>query len=483
MRSRRVARFVIIGAALFAVVAAFVGAELLTRSTPRDSLEAGDESAASPTEGALPARSDSEAPAAIANMPAEDAEQVQPTLEPSGADGTDAEQHTSDASATTRTQSLFGKSISFKDALEKQAHLSREEATLVVDALTGVLDFRRSQPTDSMTIERRSSGELVRLEYRSGLTQRYEVVRNAQGKLEGKQIEVPIRITRVEKGGTIRGSLGDALEGLSLGRSLAGVFSEVFEGQVNFSTDTREGDSFRIILDEEHVDGAFYRYGAVHSLEYRGSKAGTLQAFWHEGREGDGDFYDASGRALHGGWLRTPLRYDHISSGYGMRVHPVLKRRRLHNGVDYAAGSGTAIRAAAAGEVIFAGDKGPNGNLLAIAHASGYETYYAHLSRFAPGIKKGVKVKQRQLVAYVGSTGRSTGPHLHFSLKRHGRFLDPMSQLNGPGLPMPRNELPAYKRRVQELSATLSRIPLVAPKPVQTPTPRPDDTDLGEEEL
>ncbi len=404
---------------------------------------------------------------------------VAPTTTPERTASTD-----NAGTAAQRNDFLFGKAISFKNALENSAGLSTNEANALIEALTGVLDFRRSQPTDKLTVERDAQGKLTRFEYRSGLTLHYETVRQTTGALKARQVPVPIRVVRVTKGGIVQGSLGDTLEGLSLGRSLAGVFTEVFEGKINFSTDTRSGDSFRIVLEEEYVGDALLRYGAVRALEYKGTKRGTLQAFWHEPSDADGDFYDATGRAMHGGWLRTPLRYDHISSGFGMRFHPVLKRKQLHNGVDYAAGSGTPVRAAATGTVTFAGPKGANGNLLAISHASGYETFCAHLLRFAPGIKKGAKVKQRQTVAYVGSTGRSTGPHLHFSLKRQGRFVDPMSQLNGPGLPMAPSELPDYRRRVRELTTVLSRIPLQAPAQIATPSPSEQPvTDMGEEEL
>ncbi len=419
-----------------------------------------------------PAAQDIAALVAAPEATGEDTSNSEPAPIPTGA-----------AAASKRTVHAFGTAISFKHALENSAGLTRNESNELIEALTGVLDFRRSQPTDTLTVERDEAGALTRFEYRSGLTQRYEAARQPDGKLKGRQIQVPIRVVRVSKGGIVEGSLGDALDGLSLGRTLAGVFAEVFEGKVNFSTDTRSGDSFRIVLEEEYVGDTLLRYGNVRALEYKGGRSGTLQAFWHEPKDGDGDFYDATGRAMHGGWLRTPLRYDHVSSGYGMRFHPVLKRKQLHNGIDYAAGSGTPVRAAASGVVTFAGPKGANGNLLVIRHASGYETFYAHLSRFATGIKKGSKVKQRQNVAYVGSTGRSTGPHLHFSLKRNGRFVDPMSQLNGPGVTMAPNELPEYRRSVRELTAVLSRIPLQAPAQVTAPSKVAEPGDMGEEEL
>jgi murein DD-endopeptidase MepM/ murein hydrolase activator NlpD len=412
-----------------------------------------------------------------------------PVAPAEGAPGTGSPARSERAASTPlldRTSHTFGNALSFRDALE-HAGLTRDESTELIAGLSGVIDFRRSHPEDTFSLARSESGALARFEYRASLTQRYEATRDANGKWKARQLDVPVRMSRVAKSGVVVGSLGDTLEALKLGRALAGVFSEVFEGQVSFSTDTRAGDEFRIIFDEEYVDGSFLRHGAIHAVEYKGEKAGKLRAFWYEPSSpagADGDFYDEHGRALHGGWLRTPLRYDHVSSGFGMRFHPVLKRKQLHNGIDYAASSGTPVRAAAAGTVTFAGPKGANGNLVVIAHAQGFESFYAHLSRFATGLKAGAKVKQRQIVAYVGTTGRSTGPHLHFSLKKAGKFLDPASQLNGPGLPMPAAMLPEYKRRVRELSAALEKLTPeqptnVAPAPATVSNP----SDLGEEEL
>lgn len=381
-----------------------------------------------------------------------------------------------------RHERSFGRSDSFEGALTR-AGLSSAEATSVIAALSGKLDFRRAHASDLLIMERDADANLARFEYRSGATTRFEAARSETGGFVGREVQVPIETVRIARGGVIDASLGDALEGLKLGRALTGVFADVFAGKVNFSTDTRSGDSFRVLLDEERIDGAFLRYGTILALEYRGEKVGLLRAFWHESKQTEGDFFDPKGRALQGGWLRTPLRYDHVSSGFGVRFHPVLRRRLVHNGIDYAASPGTTVRAAAAGTVRFAGPRGANGNLVAIVHPHGYESFYAHLSRFAPGIKPGARVKQRQPIAYVGSTGRSTGPHLHFALKRGGGFLDPGTQLNGPGLPLSARELPEYVRRVAALSSELERIPLERPAPV-APAPAPTaPLDFGDEEL
>jgi murein DD-endopeptidase MepM/ murein hydrolase activator NlpD len=366
--------------------------------------------------------------------------------------------------AAGRYERKFGRALSFGDAL-RSAGLEPREADEVIAALAGSLDFRRAQADDTMIVERDGAAVLQRFEYRSSPTVRYEATRDALGQLAGRPIKLVVETKRVQRGGIVEDSLGDALEGLKLGRALSGVFADVFSRKVNFSSDTRRGDSFRVVLDEERAEHDFLRLGTIYALEYSGQKAGTQRAFWHAASVG-GDFYDEQGRGMHGGWLRTPVRYDHVASGFGVRMHPVLKRKLMHSGIDYAAPSGTMVVAAASGTVRFAGPKGANGNLLAIVHANGYETFYAHLSRIAPGIKPGSRVKQKQLVAYVGSTGRSTGPHLHFALKQGGRFIDPNKQLNGPGLPLPARELPAYKQRVRELLGVLAAIPLERPAQV-----------------
>ena len=368
----------------------------------------------------------------------------------------------------TRVVRPFGDAPGFRPALVN-AGCTGAEADALISALDDVMDFRRCRPSHELVIERDLDGHLSRFEYRASSTQIYEAHLDDEGTLVGSQVEVPIERVRIRRGGTVQASLGRALERVGLGRSLVGVFIETFEREVSFNTHTRAGDTFRIIVDEERVDGEFLRYGSVHAVEVRGQRLGEHQAFWYAVREGNGDFYDATGRAVHGGWLRTPLRYDHISSEFDpRRMHPILRRIVPHNGVDYAAGSGTPVWAAADGSVSFIGPRGANGNLVSLRHANGYETHYAHLSRFASGLSRGDAVTQRQVIGFVGSTGRSTGPHLHFGLKRNGRFVDPQEELNGPGRMMPGGHLGRYRRLARELQAELAQIS-VTPAPVPPP--------------
>ncbi|MBN8612863.1 MAG: M23 family metallopeptidase [Deltaproteobacteria bacterium] len=390
----------------------------------------------------------------------------------------------------TRTVHHFGQSAGFRPALIS-AGLAGADADAIITALTGVMDFRRCRPDHELVFERDAVGVLQRFEYRATITQIYEARRGPDGALHGAQVEVPIERIDLARGGTVVTSLGDALEQIGLGRTLVGTFVEVFEGRMNFNTETRAGDSFRLIVVEERIDGAFLRYGTVQALEYHSARRGVLQAFHFAPpqdprtsggvREGarpspdEGDFYDETGRAVHGGWLRTPLRYDHISSPFDpRRMHPVLHRVMPHNGIDYSAATGTPVWAAADGTVTWAGDRGPNGNLVSLSHEGGYESHYAHLSRFAAGLARGQHVEQRQVIGYVGTTGRSTGPHLHFGLERHGRFVDPARELNGPGRMLPASLTGRFRQEIARLRGLLQDIEIA---PVAAPATPPAEAE------
>lgn len=349
------------------------------------------------------------------------------------------------SSPNARYETLFGSVPSFRGAL-LEAGLEPEECADIEAALQHIVDFRRCRPEHRLIVERDENAALAHFEYHPSTTEFVEVSRGADGIFRAEQIHVKVERTPIARAASVEISIGDGLVGLGLPAGLATFFVEAFEARVNFALEARKGDVFRVIVDEERVDGEFLRYGRVHALEYDGQKTGKLQAFYYETANDSGQFYDDTGRAMVGGWLRTPLRYDRLSSRFNpRRLHPILKRVVPHLGVDYAASTGTPVWAAAEGRVSFAGRKGPNGNLVVIRHGGGFETAYAHLHRIKSGIRPGTFVKQRELIGFVGSTGRSTGPHLHFGLKKYSRYIDPLDELNGPGLRMSSRALPDYK--------------------------------------
>jgi murein DD-endopeptidase MepM/ murein hydrolase activator NlpD len=372
----------------------------------------------------------------------------------------------SSQAVTGRDVRRVGQARGLRDALLKAGTRALDADALVL-ALNKFVDFRHAQPDHELEFDRDTAGRLQRFEYRASVTERFQASRQADGSFKGSRVDVPIERRRIARGGYVSDSLGQALEALGLKNNLAGLFVEAFEGKINFKKHAREGDSFKLIVEEQYVDGQLLGYGKVQAVEYKGSRAGESRAFWFD-TEGGGDFYDESGRGLHGGWLRTPVRYDHISSPFDLRRrHPILKRIMPHEGIDYAASPGTTVWAAADGVVTFVGPRGANGNLIALQHAGGYETFYAHLSRIARGVVRGAHVHQRQPIGAVGSTGRSTGPHLHFGLKRNGKFIDPAKQLNGPGKPLPDALLTKFKHLANALKHELAQIGLApAPAPI-----------------
>lgn len=373
------------------------------------------------------------------------------------------------ASGVQRFETTFGQARGFRPAL-LAAGLSDEESAALEVALDGVLDFRRCRPEQRIVYERAPDGRLERFEYHDQATSFVRVSRADGGRLRAERVERDLDVRQVARGGTVRTSLGDAIEAAGLGRGVVGVFVEVFDGKVNFSTQARAGDRFRVVVDEERLEGQFLRWGQVRAIEYVGARAGRLRAFYFEERAGRGDWFDEEGRQLRGSWLRVPCRYDRISSPYNpRRMHPILRRIVPHNGVDFAASTGTPVWAAADGVVSWAGPKGPNGNLVSIRHEGGWESHYAHLHRIQRGIRPGVRVEQRQLIGSVGSTGRSTGPHLHFGLKRNGRFTDPMAVLNGPGRLLPAGPRGRFRRERRRLEAALAEVSLG-----DAPTPEPE---------
>ncbi len=386
------------------------------------------------------------------------------------------------AAATVRSESRFGTARAFRQALE-MAGLGPADFIPIEEAVREVLDFRRCRADDRLFFERDGQGQLVRFEYHQNPVEYVVASRAADGTWTGHMQQREIERRRHEVGGLVRTSLGEALTRIGLASSLVGTFVEVFDGKMNFSSGAREGDALRVIVDEERIDGVFLRYATPVAIEYVSARAGRLRAFYYVGRDGRGDWYDEAGRGFRGGWLRTPCQYDRISSLFNpQRMHPILRRIVPHNGVDFAAATGTTLWAAADGVISWAGPKGANGNLVSIRHANGYESHYAHMHRIQRGIAVGVEVRQRQVIGSIGTTGRSTGPHLHFGLKHNGRFVDPLPVLNGPGQLLPASQLAGYRTFVRGVVRRLERIETGGDPVVREATTAPATAD-GEESL
>jgi murein DD-endopeptidase MepM/ murein hydrolase activator NlpD len=221
--------------------------------------------------------------------------------------------------------------------------------------------------------------------------------------------------------GVIRDNLVSAIDDLQLALDL----TDIFAWDIDFTTDLRKGDTFRLMVEELWLGGAFKRYGKIVSAEFVNDRR-SYHAYRFE-LDGEADYYDRGGKSLRRAFLKAPLSYRRISARYTKRrYHPVLKTYRPHLGIDYAAPRGTPVSSVGDGTVVLAAYRGANGRQVVIKHPGGYKTYYGHLSRIKKGIRKGKKIRQGQVIGYVGNTGRATGPHLDYRVKLKGRFVNPL---------------------------------------------------------
>lgn len=208
--------------------------------------------------------------------------------------------------------------------------------------------------------------------------------------------------------------------------SLIANYADILAWEIDFFTETQNQDSFFILVEKRFDDTNFIDYGLISAVRYKG-KIGDVSGFQYTDPTGYKDYYDKDGKSLRKAFLKSPLRYSHISSFFSRgRYHPILRVVRPHHGIDYTAPSGTPVSAIGAGTVTFAGWKGGYGRLVEISHAQRYKSRYGHLRSFGKGIRSGQRVVQGQIVGYVGSTGLSTGPHLHFELLQNGSWVNPL---------------------------------------------------------
>lgn len=214
-------------------------------------------------------------------------------------------------------------------------------------------------------------------------------------------------------------------DGGKLPDAIVAQLIEMFSTSIDFRSDLKRGDNFNVVYETFWQDGEMVRAGRILAGEFT-NRGVTHQSVWFEDPNGkQSGYYTFDGKAVKKAFLKSPLEFSRISSGFSMRVHPISGAWKAHKGVDFAAAQGTPIKAAGDGEVAFAGVKGGYGNVIELKHWNQYSTAYAHLQRFAPGIRRGSKIKQGDIIGYVGSTGWSTGPHLHYEFRVAGEARDP----------------------------------------------------------
>lgn len=338
----------------------------------------------------------------------------------------------------TRNQTLF---IALKNH-----GLDLSDIHQVIDSLQEVVDFKKSRPGDKYEIELDVDRRITRFLYETSPEDISVSVRDGN-RYRGEKLAVDKQVEMLRLSGTLDTSLYQAFLDLGESGDLASHFMQLFKYDFDFASESQRGDTFTMLVDKITLNGEFYRYGRVWAASYTSaSNDKALEAYYYDDTSPDyAGYYDPQGRALKRTFLKTPVVGCPMTSPYNpKRLHPILKRVRPHNGIDWACPTGTPIMAFADGVVTYAGWKGGNGNLLVIEHSHGYTSLYAHMHGFARGIKKGVRVRQGQVVGQLGSTGLSTGPHLHFAVKRNGRYIDPASIDTKHAVTLSGNRLTAF---------------------------------------
>ena len=339
----------------------------------------------------------------------------------------------------------------------KRHNLDPRELFPMKEALAGVHSPREIRPGQPYEIQVDPEKRLHAFVYWVNDDSLVRVTRAEEGyQAEKLNLEYDRKLLCLE--GTIEDNLIASMGGGQQNLLLALSLSDVFAWDIDFTTALRKGDTFRMLVEGLYRDGEFRKYGDILTAEFVNDGV-THRAYRFE-VDGRADYYDTEGRSLRKAFLKAPLSFRRISSGFSKsRLHPVLKIRRAHHGTDYVAPKGTPVSAIGSGQVLAAGRQGGYGKLVVIRHANGYKTFYGHLSGFAKGVRKGASVIQGQLIGYVGSTGISTGPHLHFEMRVNDRAVNPRKVEIPAGQPVPEALLASYKSVRDQLAGQLASAP------------------------
>jgi murein DD-endopeptidase MepM/ murein hydrolase activator NlpD len=311
-------------------------------------------------------------------------------------------------------------------------------------------DLRRMRAQDELAITWTLDGEPISVRWESSPWLGFVAVATDAGwEVRRSETRPDVRVEAV--GGEVKRSLFETVEALGESPQLVLELVEIFSSDFDFTADTRNGDRFRLLVEKRYASDQFVDYGQVLVAQYL-SDGRALTGIGFEPAGGRLAYYDLDGRSLKKSFLKSPLEFTRITSGFTYaRPHPILGGVRPHLAVDYAAPPGTPVRAVADGTAVVAGWNGGNGIQVHLRHHAGYETVYNHLSRLGPGVRAGGRVSQRQVIGYVGSTGLSTGPHLDYRVVKNGRFVNPLGEKFIPGQPLAGAEHGRFLREAREL--------------------------------
>src|SRR5215470_12032568 len=327
-------------------------------------------------------------------------------------------------------------------------------------ALRRSVNMRRLAPGERLIVAEKLEGGAPDITYSRSPAERYEI-RSTDGRWSVTAVRPDVDTRVVPIAGEVRDSLFASIERLGETAALTARLVSLFEWDFDFAADSLPGDRFRFLVEKRYVGETLLGYGDILIAQYSSVGRSLLTSVSFEDSSGHRDYYDASGRSVRKMFLRAPLDFTRITSGFShARHHPILGGLRPHLAVDYGAPVGTPVRAVADGVVTQAGWDGGFGLSVSLRHARGYETMYNHLS--ALDVRRGERVRQRQVIGRVGTTGLSTGPHLDYRVRKAGVFVNPLGEKFIPGAPVPAYRREAFAVHVQSL---LQRLESQAPFP------------------
>ncbi|WP_296252193.1 peptidoglycan DD-metalloendopeptidase family protein [Pseudomonas sp. UBA4194] len=326
-------------------------------------------------------------------------------------------------------------------------------ATTVHDVLASdkqAKQFTQLKRGQLLQFELSAEGELLSLHSKVSDLDTIRLTKGAKGFAFNRETSKPVT-REAYAHGVIKNSLSQSAQRAGLSHSQTMDMASIFGYDVDFAQDIRQGDEFDVIYEQKVLEGKVIGTGSILSARFT-NRGKTYTAVRYTNKQGNTNYYTADGNSMRKAFIRTPVDFARISSRFSMgRKHPILNKIRAHKGVDYAAPRGTPIKAAGDGKVTLAGRRGGYGNTVIIQHGNSYTTLYGHMQGFAKGIKTGGSVKQGQVIGYIGTTGLSTGPHLHYEFQVNGVHVDPLGQK----LPMADPIAKAEKQRFTQFSQPL----------------------------
>lgn len=313
----------------------------------------------------------------------------------------------------------------------------------------------RLHPGDTIQVETTESGELAALHYDIDSFRYLRIVRQ-DGELQSRVIKHDVETRTAYASGEIESSLFLASQAAGLSQNLTMELANIFGWDIDFVLDIRQGDRFTVIYEEIYRNGEKLKDGTILAAEFVNQDVTHRALRYVDPTTGDTGYYSPEGMSLRKAFLRSPVNFSRISSRFTRkRYHPLLHKFRSHKGVDYAARTGTPVRASGDGKVIFRGRKGGYGNVVILKHGSRYSTLYAHLSKFNRKARSGSRVKQGQIIGYVGATGLASGPHLHYEFRVNGVHRNPLTVKFPSTKPIPERHRENFSLTTQAYVAQL----------------------------